>query len=112
LKIYLQTWERDDGLTSRIRQLTGDAGADCLVDLLAAGASVTTQAIYALHKGGRAVLLGGNYTPLNTPYGRMIVGNYEISGSNWYMRRDALELLDLLRAGRLDVSDLYPSTSI
>jgi len=100
-------WERDDGLTERIRVLTGGQGADCLVDLMPTGASVTMQAIYALHKGGRAVLLGGNYAPLNIPYGRIMVGNYTITGSNGYMRRDALELLELLRAGRLDIADLF-----
>lgn len=38
-------WERDDGLTQAIRSLTGGQGADCLVDLMPTGASVTTQPI-------------------------------------------------------------------
>ena len=100
-------WERGDDLTQQIRALTRGEGADCLVDLMPSGASVTTQAIYGLHKGGRVALVGGNYAPLNIPYGRIMVGNYEIKGTNGYMRRDALELVDLLAAGRMDVSGLF-----
>ena len=36
-------WERDDQLTARIREMTRGQGADCLVDLMPSGASVTTQ---------------------------------------------------------------------
>lgn len=77
-----------------------------MVDFLPGSPATTIQSIFAMRKGGRAILAGGNYEELAFPYGRIMQGGYKIRGSNGYVRRDACELIQLLKARRLDVAPL------
>lgn len=100
-------WEQTDGLSARIRELTGGRGADCVIDYLPASPAITLQAIFAMANGGTAVLGGGNWSPLTIPYGRLVHTNYQIKGSNGLTRRDAAQILSLIEAGRLDPAPLF-----
>lgn len=99
-------WQAQGPLTEAIMAATGGRGADGLVDFLPAQPLATQQAILGLRKGGKAVLSGGNWEQLSFRYGAIMQRNLEIKGSNGFTRRDARELLALLAAGRMDVSEL------
>lgn len=102
-----EDWKENSLLTEKIRSLTGGKGADAVVDFMPVPLpEVTVQSVFAMRKGGKAILAGGNYGELVFPYGRIMQNGYDIKGSNGYVRRDARELIQLLKAGRLDVSDL------
>ena len=99
-------WEQADGLSARIREMTGGRGADCVIDYLPANPAMTQQAIFAMANGGTAVLGGGNWSSLTFQYGRLMATNYQIKGCNGLSRRDAAQILSLMEAGRLDPSPL------
>ncbi|HZO76324.1 MAG TPA: zinc-binding dehydrogenase [Ktedonobacteraceae bacterium] len=99
-------WESRQFLTEHVRTLNEGRGVDGVVDFLPALPHITMQTIFAMRKGGCAVLVGGNYEELIFPYGRIMQNGYVIKGSNGYVRRDAQELIRLLQARRLDVSPL------
>lgn len=102
----MEDWEAKQLLSEHIRALNGGQGADGVVDFLPAMPNVTVQSVFSMRKGGTAVLAGGNYEELFFPYGRIMTGGYQIRGSNGYVRRDAQELIELLRARRLDIAPL------
>jgi len=102
----MEDWEANQLLTEHIRSLTEGKGADGVVDFLPAMPNVTVQSIFAMRKGGTAVLAGGNYEELVFPYGRIMTNGYQIKGTNGYVRRDAQELIGLLNARRLDITPL------
>ncbi|HZU66968.1 MAG TPA: alcohol dehydrogenase catalytic domain-containing protein [Ktedonobacteraceae bacterium] len=102
----LEDWEARQLLTEHIRTLNNGQGIDGVVDFLPGMPNITVQSIFAMRKGGSAILAGGNYEELVFPYGRIMTNGYTIKGSNGYVRRDAQELIRLLQARRLDPSPL------
>ncbi len=101
-----EDWSEKQLLTQKIRSLNGNKGADAVLDLLPASSEVTIQATFALRKAGTTVLAGGNIEKLVIPYGQFRINGYQLKGSNGYVRRDAKELIQLVAAHRLDISDL------
>ncbi len=94
-----------DDVKQAIRKAAGGR-PDVMVDLLPAAPEVTLAAFQSLRKGGRAVLVGGNWEELSIPYGLLRINQWELRGSTGAPRRDAEELVTLIAAGRIDVAPL------
>lgn len=93
-----------DGKPARlVKQLT-EGGADRSFEFVGANATVD-QAVKCLKPGGRATIVG--LTPERMqlmPEALFVAGELEIVGSFGSIPSDLHELLDLLEAGRLDLS--------
>ena len=94
---------------SAVRQLTGDWGADCVIDIVGRRETLT-QGVDSLANGGRLVVVG--YTPDEYPLsGKHFAQNeLEIIGTRCGRRRDLDQAAQLLAAGRVRsiVTDRYP----
>ncbi|MBV9746058.1 MAG: zinc-binding dehydrogenase [Acidobacteriia bacterium] len=119
---------REEGVLERVRaldpkrvkavRLTGDfeadkqsvaaitGGADLVYDILGNVPSFepTAAAIYALRRGGAAVLMGGVQAAMNLPYSYIMLNEISIQGAFMYPRSAPRELLNMVAAGTLDLS--------
>jgi threonine dehydrogenase-like Zn-dependent dehydrogenase len=91
-------------LTAAIRRLV-PGGADAVLDYLGDG-RLTAQAALAARNGATTVVVGSGREPLAMPLGLLMKAGLRVVGSRSCIRRDATELIDLVRAGRLAISDL------
>lgn len=91
-------------LAGAIRKLAPD-GAQAVVDYLGDG-RVTGAAALGMRNGGTVVLIGAGREPLALPTGLLMANGYRVAGSRSCTRRDAREVLELLRTGRLAIDDL------
>jgi alcohol dehydrogenase len=106
-------------------KLTGEAQADAVSLRAAAGgaadlafdmvgqagdANSTLAALNSLRRGGRLVLMGSMTTPLPLSYSDVMRNNWEIIGQFMYPAGAYRGLIDLLRAGLLDISPVRPVT--
>jgi alcohol dehydrogenase len=104
-------------------QLTGDAAADTVSLRTAAGggahiafdmvgqagdANATLAALNSLHRNGRLVLMGSMTTPLPLSYSDMMRNNWEIIGQFMYPADAYRRLIDMLRAGLLEIGAIRP----
>lgn len=104
-------------------RLTGDPAADAAAIRAAAGgpvdmgfdmvgrasdASGTLAALQSLRRGGRFVLMGSMTVPLPLSYSDVMRNNWEVIGQFMYPPGAYRRLLDLLRAGLLDISAIRP----
>nr|MBA2286972.1 alcohol dehydrogenase catalytic domain-containing protein [Ktedonobacteraceae bacterium] len=78
----MEDWEAKQLLTEHTRALNEGQGVDGVVDFLPSLPHVTLQTIFAMRKGGRAILTGGNSEELIFPYGQIMRNGYVIKGSN------------------------------
>ena len=69
--VLMEDWESRQLLTEHVRTLNEDRGVDGVVDFLPAFPHVPIQTLFAMRKGGSAVLARGNYEELVVPYGRI-----------------------------------------
>lgn len=95
----------------RVRELT-EGGVDRSLEFVGANETID-QAIKMLAPGGRAVVVGLTPEPLRTLPSSLLVSNeLEVVGSFGSTLQDVNELVDLLDAGRLDltrsVTHTYP----
>ncbi|MEV4516315.1 alcohol dehydrogenase catalytic domain-containing protein [Dactylosporangium sp. NPDC049525] len=97
-------WPAAQGLTRGLRRFAPD-GADAVLDFIPDGAA-TSQAAAALTTGGSLVHMGANRVPLALPMIAVMVNCWRIIGTRACTRNDALEVLNLLGSGALDVEDL------
>lgn len=99
-----EDWQGKKMLTQMIRDKTQGRGADGMVDFLPANADVAAQAMFALKRGGKAVMFGGMREDLKFSYVEAFPrGNVQIEGMNGHGRRDLLLLDGWFNAGKLDV---------
>lgn len=109
-------WAETGVLRERLRELSGGRGPDAVVDFLPGMPEITRQSIYSMAKGGRAILAGGNRSELRFVYGDFVPTNWELKGSNGLTRRDTAEVMALLQAGQLQLTDLithrFPLTAV
>jgi len=103
-------WEDKKLLTAAILETTGTDGIDAIIDFMPFGCEVTMQSIRSMKPGGCAVLGGGNISELNLPYLELMRNQYQLKGIRGTNRRDEREVMKLLAAGRLEVSDLVTHT--
>jgi threonine dehydrogenase-like Zn-dependent dehydrogenase len=87
-----------------IRQATGGRGLDLAVELIGKPAAVR-QAIASCTRGGRIVLVGQSFEPLDAgPIIYLSVVGLSILGHLGYSKRHLEDVLALMASGRLDVS--------
>jgi alcohol dehydrogenase len=93
-------------------------GADLVYDILGNVPTIdpTAAAIYALRRGGTAVLMGGVQAPLNLPYSHIMLNEISIKGGFMYPRSAPRDLINMVAAGTLDLSKVrireFPLTDI
>ena len=90
------------------KPLTG--GAHMAFDMVgqARDPNSTLAALHSLRRGGRLVLMGSMTTELPIPYTTVMLNSWEIIGQFMYPASAYRRLLDLLRAGLLDISAIRP----
>ena len=100
-----ENWPESGLLTKAIRDLVPE-GPDAVIDYLPGRAAGTLQTLTSMRTGGTAVAIGGNQEPLMLPALAIMANCWRMVGSRSCTRSDALELIDLLKMGRLEVDDL------
>jgi len=92
-----------------LREASG-GGAHMAFDIVgqARDPNSTLAALHSLRRGGRLVLMGSMTAELPIPYGAVMLNNWEILGQFMYPASAYRRLLDLLRAGLLDISAIRP----
>lgn len=102
----------DGDVVARVREITGGRMLDVAVDLVGAN-TVLAQAVSCLGRFGRCVMVGLSLAPVELGPG-LVFGllSQSLLGHLGYTKRHLDELVDLVHAGRLDVSgsisDLLP----
>jgi D-arabinose 1-dehydrogenase-like Zn-dependent alcohol dehydrogenase len=101
---------------AEIRSLTGGVGLDVAVDLVGSN-RVMKQAVAALARRGRAVMVGLSIDPLELGPGILLgVQSQSILGHLGYEKRHLDDLVALLAGGRLDltasISDVIPLADV
>ncbi|HYZ02623.1 MAG TPA: alcohol dehydrogenase catalytic domain-containing protein, partial [Candidatus Binatia bacterium] len=91
-------------LAGAIRKLAPE-GAQAVVDYLGDGRLAAAAAL-GMRNGGTVVLIGAGREPLALPTGLLMANGLRVVGSRSCTRRDAREVLELLRTGRLAIDDL------
>ena len=87
-----------------------DGGTHMAFDMVgqARDPNSTLAALHSLRRGGRLVLMGSMTTELPIPYATVMLNSWEILGQFMYPASAYRRLLDLLRAGLLDISAIRP----
>jgi alcohol dehydrogenase len=98
--------QKDAGL---LRETAG-GGTHMAFDMVgqARDPNSTLAALHSLRRGGRLVLMGSMTTDLPLPYTTVMINSWEILGQFMYPASAYQRLLDLLRAGLLDISAIRP----
>jgi 2-desacetyl-2-hydroxyethyl bacteriochlorophyllide A dehydrogenase len=94
----------DEDVPEEIRRATGGRGLDMAVDLVGRSA-VIKQAMHALGRGGRVVVVGQSLEPVEA--GPLLVLSFlglGVLGHLGYQKRHLERVLDLIASGRLDLS--------
>jgi propanol-preferring alcohol dehydrogenase len=93
-----------ENLTDSIRNTTGGAGAELVLDFVGHGDTIRNS-IESAGKGGRVVVVGiGSETVEISPYRTLIGREIEIMGVNDHLESELAELIQLAGAGELDLS--------
>ncbi len=93
-----------EDVPAAIREATGGRGLDLAVELIGKPAAVR-QAISSCTRGGRIVLVGQSFEPLDAgPIIYLSVVGLSILGHLGYSKRHLEQVLALMASGRLDVS--------
>jgi alcohol dehydrogenase len=87
-----------------------EGGAHIAFDMVgnAADARSTLAALASLRRGGRLVLMGSMKVDLPIPYTQVMLNNWEILGQFMYPASAYRRLVDLIRAGLLDLAAIRP----
>jgi alcohol dehydrogenase len=90
---------------ARLREASG-GGAHAAIDLVgrATDARSTLATLRSLRRGGRLVLMGSMTAPLELAYGELMLQDWSVLGCFMYPRDAIARLLELVRAGLLDLS--------
>lgn len=96
----------DEGRLASLLQSLAPKGIDALIDYIPDG-DIITQILPALRVGGKFVHMAGNPTPLTgISLLAMMQKCWTTVGTRANTRSDALEILDLLAQGKIQVEDL------
>ena len=95
---------------ARALRETAGGGAHIAFDMVgqARDPSSTLAALHSLRRGGRLVLMGSMTRELPVPYTTLMLNSWEILGQFMYPASAYLRLLELLRAGLLDITPIRP----
>jgi alcohol dehydrogenase len=88
------------------------SGADLVYDMLGNVRTFapTAAAIYALRRGGTAVLMGGVQAALDLPYSHIMLNEISIKGCMMYPRAAPAELFGMAKAGLLPLAKVQIRT--
>lgn len=91
-------------------RLASDGGVPLAFDMVgqASDPHPTLAALGSLRRGGRLILMGSMTSPLPVNYLQLMANNLEIIGNFMYPTDANRRLLNLLRAGQLDLSPIVP----
>lgn len=89
-----------------------DGGAHVALDLVggATDPNATLAALHALRRNGRIVLMGSASAAIPIEYMALLVNNWELLGQFMYPAEGYRRLLELVRAGLLDLTAITPHT--
>jgi threonine dehydrogenase-like Zn-dependent dehydrogenase len=99
---------KTDSIRERVAELTHGEGASVLIDVNPSSVATTHDCIYSLEAGGRVALLGNTTEPLQIPYVYLMVHSIEFTSCHGRNYKDIHHLIDLVRAGLIDVSHVRP----
>jgi threonine dehydrogenase-like Zn-dependent dehydrogenase len=91
-----------ESIAEKVKEATGDQGANVLVDLAPAGIETVVDCIRNLEGGGRVSLVGANPEPLNLSLRYLMMRSIEFTSVTGRYYTDFPELLDLVRQGVID----------
>jgi 2-desacetyl-2-hydroxyethyl bacteriochlorophyllide A dehydrogenase len=95
---------------AEIHRLTGGRGVDVALELIGLPQTMQ-QAVYALAILGRAVMVGLTDKPLEIDVYRQLLGREaEVIGSNDHLLQELPLLIELVRRGKLDLSNVITRT--
>jgi D-arabinose 1-dehydrogenase-like Zn-dependent alcohol dehydrogenase len=101
---------REGDPVEQIRDFTGDKGVDVALELVGSP-EVMRQAVASLGSGGRAVAVGITDSTFGLdPFNDMVRREAEIIGSGDHLASEIVVLLEMVRRGSLDLSDVVTST--
>ncbi|MBI4260736.1 MAG: zinc-binding dehydrogenase [Actinobacteria bacterium] len=93
-----------DDVPGEVRRATGGGGLDLALDLVGR-ASAVKQAMHCLTRRGRVVLVGQSLEPLDAgPIVLLSFMGFGLLGHLGYAKRHVEQVLELVAAGRLDLS--------
>jgi alcohol dehydrogenase len=98
----------DEDIAEWARRHTDGIGADIMLDCLGRGASgvSTENTIKGLKRGGRAINIGALSDEVKLDPTWFMLNQISFMGSNWFTVADAEQMVDLIRGGLLDLSEL------
>ena len=96
------------GVPGWVREQTDGLGAHVLVDLQARSApnELTHEAVHSLRKGGTACMVGAVEGKLAFDYVWFFITGIKLTGSLWFTTADGDAMMEMARAGTLDLSSL------
>jgi threonine dehydrogenase-like Zn-dependent dehydrogenase len=93
-----------DDVANALRDATGGRGLDLAVDAVGSPEAIR-QAMFCMVRGGRIVLMGQTFQSLDA--GPILLISFlrlSLLGHLGYSKKDLVDVLDLIAAGRLDLS--------
>jgi propanol-preferring alcohol dehydrogenase len=88
----------------RIKEITDGKLADVVIELIGLKKTIE-KAMDCLGKGGRMVIVGIGPEDIQvSPYKTIIGKEMEIIGSNDHLRQEVVQLIELVRSGKIDLS--------
>ncbi|GAM76195.1 alcohol dehydrogenase [Vibrio ishigakensis] len=90
---------------AKVRALSSN-GVHKALDMIGQSNSAhsTMVALNSLNPNGQLVLMGSMLTPLPVDYNKLLLNNLEIKGNFMYTRDDYLALVDMVKAGLIDLN--------
>lgn len=102
----------EGGTADWVKQRTAGRGADFMIDTLGAVASLDDfkDAMHGVARGGKIVDIGGTAGELGLDIKWLMDEARQLVGSAWFTTSEALELVDMVRHGVIDLSVLHPKS--
>lgn len=103
---------RNGSVAEWVKQQTGGAGADLMLDTLGAVASLDSMkdAMHGVRRGGRIVNIGGTAGELGVDVKWWMDEQMELIGSVWFTAADGMEIAAMVGSGVIDLAVLEPKS--
>lgn len=105
----IEVFSTDDGaITDWVKSRTDGQGADIMLDTLGAVASLAVfdDAMHAVRRGGTIVNIGGTTSAIPIDLKWLMDEQMHLIGSVWFTTAEGYEMVDMIRAGAIDLSIL------
>ena len=97
------------GMIEKIKKLTGNRGADVVIEAVGLSETVNT-AIDLVRKGGKLILVGNLSPKIEFPLQKIVSGEINVSGS-CAINGEYSEVLDLIADGKVKVDELISAVA-